>query len=83
MNPMATKSSPESLMSTSNKININNTEYDVRDLSEQAQQIVSLLSIADNKIQSKQAELIVLQKGREVLVNDLIQDVESTPVEKE
>lgn len=59
-----------------NKININNIEYDVRDLSQQAQEQLTILSIADNNIRKAQAELVVMFKGRDVVVQELIDEVE-------
>ena len=59
-----------------NKVNINNVEYDVRDLSVAAQELLTLVSIADNNIRKAQADLILLQKGREGIVADLITEVE-------
>ena len=59
-----------------NKVNINNIEYDVRDLSQQAQEQLTILSIADNNIRKAQAELVVMFKGRDVVVQELIDEVE-------
>ena len=60
-----------------NKVTINGTEYDVRDLSDLAKEQLTILGMADNNIREKQAELAVLIKGRETLVSELIAGVEA------
>ena len=64
-------------MDNNNKVNINNVEYDVRDLSATAQDLLTVASIADNNIRKTQADLVLLQKGRDAVVADLITEVET------
>ena len=64
-----------------NKVNINGKEYDVRDLSPLAQDQIVILNIADNNIRKSQAELAVMVKGRDVVVQELIDEVEKEKVE--
>ena len=64
-----------------NKVNINGKEYDVRDLSPLAQDQIVILNIADNNIRKSQAELAVMVKGRDVVVQELIDEVEKEQVE--
>ena len=64
-----------------NKVNINNVEYDIRDLSLVAQDQIIILNIADSNIRKAQAELAVMLKGRDVVVQELIDEVEKVKVE--
>ena len=64
-----------------NKVNINGKEYDVRDLSPLAQDQIVILNLADNNIRKSQAELAVMVKGRDVVVQELIDEVEKEKVE--
>jgi len=62
---------------TNNKVSINNVEYDVRDLSDLAKDLITLANVADKNIRKMESELILLQKGRQVIVADLITEVET------
>ena len=66
-------------MDQNNKINVNGKEYDIRDLSEKAVNLVQVLTITDNKVATLNAELIALGAGRQSLTNQLIDEVEKEP----
>ena len=59
-----------------NKININGKEYDLRDLSDNAKQLVNVLNIADRELAVENAKLYTMKKGREAVVAELIEVVE-------
>ena len=57
------------------KITIAGQEYDTRDLSNQANRLIAVINAADSKLYKAEAELIVMQKGRESLIKELIEEV--------
>lgn len=59
-----------------NKITVNGKEYDLRDLSEKAVNLVQVLTITENKVATLNAELVALGAGRQTLTNQLIEEVE-------
>ena len=59
-----------------NKINVNGKEYDLRDLSEEAVNLVRVLTVTENKVATLNAELVALGAGRQTLTNQLIEEVE-------
>ena len=67
--------------SNKNKVNINGVEYDTRDLSDLAHDQMIILSIADQNIRKAQAELAVMLKGRDAVVQELIDEVEKPKAE--
>ena len=59
-----------------NKINVNGKEYDLRDLSEEAVNLVQVLTLTENKVATLNAELVALNAGRQSLTTRLIAEVE-------
>ena len=59
-----------------NKININNKEYDTRDLSESANRLIRCIVIAEREIDQESAQVFIKEQGRQAIIQQLIAEVE-------
>lgn len=69
--------------SSKNKLYLNNNEYDIRDLTNHQQELLSTITLADSDIHKMTLRLAAHKAGRESLVQLLATSVEETTKSKE
>ena len=63
-------------MDQNNKININDKEYDTRDLSDVANRLIQCIQVAEQDINLASAKLYIKEEGRKAAIQQLIAEVE-------
>ena len=61
---------------------INDKEYDIRDFNADQLNVLSVLQIADADIAKANARLLIMQSGRNVAFQSLVESLEAPTVEK-